>query len=417
MITIAIPAFAAALAIALAWRNHWAPAVGALVGVAIALAGGVVALGDLATALAELWRPMISIVGIMVTTVCAAELGVFARMAAMIEPRTRGPVRHAFRLVFVLAALTAALLSNDAAILLITPVVIELLRAVYPKRNPKFLLPFAFAAFVAAGVAPLPTGNPMNLVVAYRAGISFNTYALHMIPVALAGWIVAYAMLAWCYRGVLADPDPALGAAPPKLPLRREAVIVVVLAAASIASYPILAAVGAPIWPVALAAALGSVAAALRGRVRLRRVIAGVSWELLPFLFGVLVLATALARGGATAWLTSLYADAGAARGVAIAGVATVGSALLDNHPMALLHSHALAGAPPADVFAALVGGDLGPRLLPIGSLAGLLWTAQLRRMGVGLPLGTFVRVGVLVTLPSLIASVAVLELMTWLTS
>ena len=36
---------------------------------------------------------MIGIVGIMVTTACAAELGVFTRLAAWIEPRTRGPVR------------------------------------------------------------------------------------------------------------------------------------------------------------------------------------------------------------------------------------------------------------------------------------------------------------------------------------
>ncbi len=42
----------------------------------------------------------------------------------------------------------------------------------------------------------------------------------------------------------------------------------------------------------------------------------------------------------------------------------------------------ALANAPNKLVFAALVGGDLGPRLLPIGSVAGLLWTHQLRQKG-----------------------------------
>src|SRR4051812_14078345 len=163
-----------------------------MAGLGVALAGGVASTTDVEDALGELWRPMIGIVGIMATTACAAELGVFTRLAAWIEPRTRGPVVHAFRFVFAIAAITAAGVSNDAAILLLTPVVIELLRAVYPKRNPKFVLPFAFAAFVAAGVAPLPTSNPMNLVVAERAGLSFNAYAVRMIPVALVGWIVAY---------------------------------------------------------------------------------------------------------------------------------------------------------------------------------------------------------------------------------
>ncbi len=403
---------AVALVIALAWRNHWAPAVGALTGLGFALVAGIASTDDITNALGDLWRPMISIVGIMATTACAAELGIFTRLAAAIEPRTRGPVKHAFRFFFIVAALTAAILSNDAAILLLTPVVVELLRAVYPKRNPKFLLPFAFCAFVAAGVAPLPTGNPMNLVVAYRAGISFNTYALHMIPVALAGWIVAYLMLSWCYRDVLLDEAPALGAAPPRIPLSGQAKLVLLVTGASIASYPILAALGQPIWPVAATAAMLSIALALHARASVPRIAAGISWELLPFLFGVLVLATALARAGVTDSLASIYAQTPAPIAT-VGAIAAAGSALMDNHPMALLHSLTLAGWPDKYVFAALVGGDLGPRLLPIGSLAGLLWTHQLRRQGVTVPLRVFVKVGAIVTIPSLCASLVVLWLVT----
>lgn len=409
---LAVAALAVALVIALAWRHPWAPAVGALAGLAVALVTGIAGAADIEHALGDLWRPLISIAGIMATTACAAELGIFTRLAAAIEPRTRGPVKHAFRFFFVMAAVTAAILSNDAAILLLTPVVVELLRSVYPRRNPKFLLPFAFCAFVAAGVAPLPTGNPMNLVVAYRAGIGFNAYALHMIPVALAGWIVAYLMLAWCYRDVLRDESPALGAAPPKVPLSGHAKLVLGVTGASIASYPILAALGQPIWPVAATAALTSTAVAAHARVSIARIAAGISWELLPFLFGVLVLATALARAGVTDALATLYAQSPAPLAT-VGAVAAAGSALIDNHPMALLHSLALSGGPDRLVLAALVGGDLGPRLLPIGSLAGLLWTHQLRRQGVVVPLRVFVKVGAIVTIPSLVASLLVLWLVT----
>ena len=92
--------------------------------------------------------------------------------------------------------------------------------------------------------------------------------------------------------------------------------------------------------------------------------------------------------------------------------VAAAGSALINNHPMALLHSIALRGAPDVHVLAALVGGDLGPRLLPIGSLAGLLWIHALRRQGVRVPLRTFVTVGVAVTIPSLIVSLVILRVL-----
>jgi arsenical pump membrane protein len=402
---------AVALAIALAWRNHWAPAVGALVGLGVALGAGIASTDDIRNAFADLWRPTISIVGIMATTACAAELGIFTRLAAAIEPRTRGPVKHAFRFFFIVAALTSAILSNDAAILLLTPVIVELLRAVYPRRNPKFVLPFAFCAFVAAGVAPLPTGNPMNLVVAYRAGISFNEYALHMIPVALAGWIVAYLMLAWCYRDVLLDQGPALGGMPPATArLSGHAKLVLAITGASIVSYPILAALALPIWPVAATAAVLGLAVALHAGASPRRIGAGISWELLPFLFGVLVLATSLARAGVTDWLASIYAQTPVPIPT-VGAVAAAGSAVMGNHPMALLHSLTLAGWPDKYVFAALIGGDLGPRLLPIGSLAGLLWTHQLRRQGVSVPLRVFVKVGAIVTIPSLIASLVVLWL------
>jgi len=409
---IAVAALIAALAIAVSWRHAWAPAAGAAVGVAIATAGGVVEATDFGAAGRDLWQPLVAIVGIMVTTACAAELGVFAWLATWIEPRTRGPVRHAFRMVFAIAAVTSALLSNDAAILLVTPVVIELLKTVYPKRHPKFVLPFAFAAFAAAGVAPLPTGNPMNLVVATRAGISFHTYALAMVPVAIAGWLVAYACLARYFRDALADEAPALGEAPPRVALSRPARIAVAIAGGSIASYPVIAALGGPLWPVAASAGLACAVVAQVGGASLRRVAGGVSWELLPFLFGVLVLATALAHAGATDRLAALYQQSPAPLAT-IGGVATLGSALINNHPMALLHSHALAGAPDAHVLAALVGGDLGPRLLPIGSLAGLLWIHALRRQAVEVPLRTFVTVGLVVTIPSLVVSLGVLWLVT----
>lgn len=407
----ALIALAISLAIALSWRSLWAPAVGAATGVAFALTFGVVARGDIADAAHDLWRPLVVIGSLMVTTACAAELGVFAWLASRIEPRTRGPVRAAFRFVFALSAVTAALLSNDAAILLLTPVVIALLRAVYPRRHPQLVLPFAFAVFAAAGVAPLPTGNPMNLVVSERAGIDLNTYAIHMIPVAFIGWLVTYAVLSWRFRAVLDDEDPALGEAPSFPPLIPHARLVMATALASIATYPILAGLDLPLWPVATIAAVICVAVSIHGGVALYAVGRGVSWELFPFLFGVLVLATGLARVGLTTHLADLYAQSPAPL-LTIGSVAAAGSAVANNHPIALLHSIALANAPDKYVFAALIGGDLGPRLLPMGSLAGLLWLHALRRQAVAIDLRTFASIGVLLTIPSLLVSLAAL----WLT-
>jgi arsenical pump membrane protein len=412
VILAAIAAMVVTLVIALAWRSVWAPAVGALIGVSIASATGVATPDDVQNALSDLWRPMVVIIGIMITASCARELGVFGYLASWIEPRTRGPVRVGFRTVFALSAITAAVLSNDAAILMFTPVVIELIRQLYPKRSPKLLVPFSFAVFVAAGVAPLPTGNPMNLVVAERAGIGLNEYALRMVPVAIVGWLVAYAALAWCFKDDLDDEKPAVGRMRTQIPIGRPGRVVLFVAGTSILAYPIMAAVGAPLVMVAIPAAVVCVIAAYADGIPPRQVARGVSWELLPFLFGVLVLATALSHVGLTDQLRTLYARSPAP--VATVGaVGAFGSALINNHPMALLHSIALRDAPHSLVLAALVGGDLGPRLLPIGSLAGLLWVHQLRQQAVLIPRRTFLRVGIIVTIPSLIASLITLWLVT----
>jgi arsenical pump membrane protein len=391
-----------------------APAIGGVAGVLLALASGKVGGAELEAAGRVLWRPLLTITAVMAMTSAAREVGLFERLAAIIEPRTRGPVRHAFRVVFVISALSSAVLSNDAAVLVLTPAVLALLRAVYPVRNPKFSVPFAFAVFYAAGVAPFVVGNPMNLVVAERAGVGFNLYAARMIPVAIAGWITAYLVLAHLFRETLSDESPALGVWPELPPVSLAAWLIVLALAAVLVAYPVVSFLDGPLWLVACVGAVACVVAAWRSGVAPRAIAAGVSWELLPFLGGVLVVAMALERAGVVDALVRLYRDTPAPLPT-IGVVAAIGSAVLNNHPMALLGAMAIerahGGTP--EVLASLVGGDLGPRLLPMGSLAGLLWLAQLRRAGVSISLRVFVRTGVIVTVPALAVSLAVLWLVT----
>jgi len=347
----------------------------------------------------------------MLMTTAAEHLGLLERLAARIEPRTRGPVRHAFRLTFALAALVATVFSNDAAVLLLTPTVLALLRTVYPRRHPKFLVPFAFAIFAAAGVAPLVVSNPMNLIVADHLGLGFNRYARVMIPVALASWASTYALLAWTFRDVLADDAPALGAWPNARPsLSRAGRVVLVTVVATLVAYPTMAALRLPLWPVAVVGGVGASVACLASGARPMTLVQGVAWPIFPFLVGVFVLALGLERIGVVAWLRELYARSD--HPVATIGaVSALGSALLNNHPMSVLNVFALEARRASDVeaFAALVGGDLGPRLLPVGSLASLLWFDVLRKHDVEVRVATFVRVGLVLTLAPLAVSLAAL--------
>lgn len=380
------------------------------IGVGLMLVAGVVHPSDVGEAATSLWRALATVASIMVLTAAARRLGVLDRLAALALTRQATSPERQFALVFLLSAVTSAVLNNDAAVLLLTPLVVLHVRDLY--EDPRMQPTFAFAVFMAAGVAPLVVSNPMNFIVAQFVGIGFNTYAARMLPISVAGWIVAYLVLYWICRSELRQGASSLNdrVQQPvrwqRPQLRALAVLLVVLVA-----YPVASLFDQPIWLVAVSGAALALWVCWRHAAGapldvLRK---EVSWDTLGFLLGVLVLALGLRNVGFVDHLADLYEGTGV---WVVGSVAAVGSAIINNHPMALINLLAIGethSATQKAYLAALIGGDLGPRLLPIGSLAGLLWYASLRMLGVSVPVVRFVKVGALVTVPSLAVSLMIL--------
>jgi arsenical pump membrane protein len=395
---------------------RFSPGSAALLGVLVLVGAGELSADQLVEAARLQWRPLVALTSIMVMTGVVQETGAFERLAARIETRARTrSAAHTFTVVFAVSVVTPALLNNDAAILILTPLVVALTRRLYPGR-PELTAAFAFAVFLAPGVAPFMVSNPMNMIVAEYAGLGFNAYAAVMLPISLAGAAVTYAILRLVYGGELRSAVPASAPVTTvhRHPGERPAVVLMV---AVFIAYPIAAACGTEIWFVAVAGALGALAVSRVCQVGpVRRVVRHVSLDILVFLWGILLVVQALASVGAADWLAAAYGTAPPGSGqelATIGALSAVGSAVIDNHPMSLLNMMAIDTAPgPRPLLAALVGGDIGPRLLPIGSLAGLLWMDLLRRAGVDIGVGRFVRLGTLVLLPTLTLSLAMLWLL-----
>tara|TARA_R110002096_G_scaffold77896_11_gene183497 strand:- start:20312 stop:21463 length:1152 start_codon:yes stop_codon:yes gene_type:complete len=380
----------------------------AFAGVLVMLMLGIVRPEHWVRAATNLWSPFVAIAAIMVMTEVALRVGLLGWWASQVEARAQ-TTSQMFTLVFGLGVLTSAILNNDAAILLLTPLVVGLIRRRFPDR-PQMVVPFAFAVFMSAGVAAFPVSNPMNMVVAEFTGVGFNEYALHMFPIALAGWVLGFAILRRLFKDELAVVlESDASETRPATPGQR---LMMLLLGGVLIAYSVVGYIGGPVWAVACCGALLALILA-RGHTQdnpLQIAWQGVSWETLAFLMGVLILSMGLFEVGLVDRLTGLYADAGIAT---VGAVSAVGSAVLNNHPMSHINMMALAetSAETRGVLAALIGGDLGPRLLPMGSLAGLLWLEMLRRHGIEIGLRQFVKIGVIVTVPTLGTSLAILAL------
>jgi len=389
------------------------PGVAAVLGVIVLLFTGLLRPEDLLTSARIQWRPLLALTCIMIMTGVVKEVGAFERMALWIEARARTvSTARAFDLIFLAGVLTPSLLNNDAAILLLTPVVVALARRLYP-GNRKVLEAFVFAVFLAPGVAPFIISNPVNMIVAEFGGLHFNSYAAVMAPISAVGALLTFVILRLRYRAALATSVPAPGPVhmPARHPAERTALGFLL---AVFLSYPIMAAFDGPIWPVAVVGAVGSLAIVRSYRVAPASRIAGhIPFDILAFFWGVFLVVAALRSVGVIDSLAGFYHAYGTPESVHLSMIgvtSAVGSAVIDNHPMAMLNMMALSdheGSRP--LLAALIGGDIGPRLLPIGSLAGLLWMDLLRRRGIEIGLGKFVRLGTLVLVPTLLVSLLML--------
>ncbi|MFZ0218225.1 MAG: SLC13 family permease [Candidatus Dormiibacterota bacterium] len=401
--------FVAALALAVvrpwAVAEAWWTAAGAV----LMLALGAVGPRGAWLALWQQANVFLFLLGLMCIAGLADAAGFFDAAGALAAGLARGSGRRLLVATFGVGALLTAFLSNDATALILTPVVYAI--ATRLRLRP---LPYLLAATFVADTASLllPVSNPINVLVGGRLHWALGTYLAHLLPAAVLVVLLNAAIFLavfWRETGTRYEVDwrqLLAEAAPDRWHLFLTAAALVAIAIA----YLVASAAGAPIGAVGCGGALLlALVATGRRRLDVRRVREHVSLSVLLYVAGLFVMVAALERAGVTTELTRLlgrFVESGPEAIGAGTIAAAVGSNLANNVPASTFLLSGSAALPPAAqapfLAGVLLGADLGPNLTPVGSLSTMLWLVAVRRRGVTVRAGDYLRLGA-VTVPILL--------------
>jgi Na+/H+ antiporter NhaD/arsenite permease-like protein len=377
-----------------------------LLGVALLLLSGVLSLSE-AWALID-GDIILLLLGLMIVNGVLTQAGFFEVLLQVAVRRARSTLGLLAALVFASGILSAFFL-NDTIVLMLTPLVLAVTRALSRPSVP-YLLGLALAANV--GSAAAITGNPQNLIVGVRSGIGFLPFLLALAPVALVGLGVVVLVLYLTYprefRGVALVGRVEVGRVDMGRVDARPALDRTLLAGSVVVSAGMLLAfvVGVDVPAAALVAAALLL---LLSRRSSDAFLQGVDWTLLVLFAGLFIVVGALEHAGVSEWLFAGLAPYLAEGLGGFALLTLLLSNLLSNVPAVLLLAPLVEGlgSQPRDWLALAMVSTFAGNLTLLGSVANLIVVEGARRAGVVVGFWDYLRVGVPVTALTILLGLA----------
>lgn len=297
--------------------------------------------------------------------------------------------------VTAIAGLSSAFLVNDAVCLVLAPLVAELTMTL--KRNP---VPYLLAVAMASNIGSTATitGNPQNMMIASFSHISYTNFSAALAPVALFGLLLTIILIALFHRREFADgtqlTTPAIS--------MRVLHGVMWRALAGTAVVTVLFFAGQP--PAKVAIIVGGLLLLTR-RVRSERIYAQIDWSLLLMFAGLFVIVAGaehrLLSGDVIAAVGRLRLDRLPVLSALTAGL----SNLVSNVPAVLVLRPFIGGLSHSKQawLTVAMASTIAGNLTVLGSIANLIVVQRAAVAGVIIGLWDYCRVGIPLTLLTLL--------------
>ena len=392
---------AAVLAFAVGRPRGLPEAVAAVPAAAIAVGTGLLPWRDAAGELRTLGPTVGFLAAVLLLAHLAGAHGVFRYAGALTARVSRHRAPRLLVAVFAAASVITAVLSLDATVVLLTPVVFATAARIGARPRPHV---YASAHLANSASLLLPVSNLTNLLAFSASGLTFAGFAAVMALPWLAVIAAEYLVFRWFFRADLrapADPVPDGDDAPAP----RYALAVLAL---TLAGFAVAQPLGVhPGW-IAVA---GAAALAVPRRVPVRTLVREANPAFCAFVFALGVVVLAVREHGLDRLADALVpSHAGLPELLAAAALAAVLANLLNNLPATLVLVPAVASSPGL-LLAVLIGVNVGPNLTYVGSLATLLWRQILHARDAAPDGWDFLRLGLLTVPLALVAGVLALWL------
>jgi Na+/H+ antiporter NhaD/arsenite permease-like protein len=373
---------------------------GALLGAVAMVAFGVLTL-EQAYAAIDL-DTILFLLGMMILIAYLDISGFFEVLERWVIGQARS-TRMLLGLVVLSAGLLSALFMNDTICLLYAPVLVRVTRRL--GLDP---VPYLIALATAANIGSVATiiGNPQNALIGVRSGIPFLHFTARLWPVAAAGLILDFALVALIYRKSITGAP--LAVPPPRHPVSIQRWLLGVSLSAG-AAMLVLLCLG--FHPPAVAMGIASVVI-LAGSRKPRRALERVDWPLLFLFAGLFVVMRGVQSAGLADLVfehtSSTFAGSGIGAAAGLAGMVAAASNLVSNVPAVILYAPLVPPARPDLWLVLAMASTLAVNLTLIGSVANL-FVVEVTRDEVEISFLEYLKVGVPLTIATLALGVLLL--------